>query len=550
MTGPARQPPDRLAIAAIGPGTGMQQRETIVSQVLLLEDEPIIARNICRVLARAGHAVTHAASAGEARAHLAAGRYDLVLADVNLGDGDGIDVLASQTEGLDEVPIVIMTGQDTVGNRLRAEGLSVAAFMSKPFALSRLAELTGALLAEGGKQAGQRRGPTVMMYSHDTIGLGHMRRNSAIAQELVARVPGASVLMLVGCPAGMIFEPQPGIDYIKLPSLTKLGRGRWQAGSLRIDAATTRALRAGILERVIETFAPDVLLVDHEPAGVWDELVEPIRALRSRGRTRVILGLRDILDDPDRVARAWTGNGTGAVISGLYDDVLIYGSEGFYPSAAAYGLADLCPGRVRYCGAVTTVRPMPRQPWAGVPRRVLVSGGGGRDAYALLDMVLAGFDTLPPHRRPALTVIAGPLMDGELSTALKDRASKVGAIFRDHVPDLPGLLAASDLFITMGGYNSVTEALAVGCPALVVPRVGPSGEQRIRAERLQALGLASVVWRHELTPARMATALTARPPTQARTTGLSFDGASVAAAHIASVLAEATHSNHKVSRDA
>ena len=192
--------------------------------------------------------------------------------------------------------------------------------MSKPFAMSRLAELTGALLAEGGKQAGQRRGPTVMMYSHDTIGLGHMRRNSAIAQELVARVPGASVLMLVGCPAGMIFEPQPGIDYMKLPSLTKLGRGRWQAGSLRIDAATTRALRAGILERVIETFAPDVLLVDHEPAGVWDELVEPIRALRTRGRTRVILGLRDILDRTGGRPRL-AGNGTGAVISELYDDV-------------------------------------------------------------------------------------------------------------------------------------------------------------------------------------------------------------------------------------
>ena len=207
-----------------------------------------------------------------------------------------------------------------------------------------------------------------MMYSHDTIGLGHMRRNTAIAQELVARVPGASVLMLVGCPAGMIFEPQPGIDYIKLPSLTKLGRGRWQAGSLRIDAATTRALRAGILDRVIETFAPDVLLVDHEPAGVWDELVEPIRALRTRGRTRVILGLRDILDDPDRVARAWAGNGTGDVISDLYDDVLIYGSDEFYPSDAAYGLEALRPGRVRYCGAVTTVRPMPRERWTGPPR--------------------------------------------------------------------------------------------------------------------------------------------------------------------------------------
>ncbi len=510
-----------------------------MSGILLLEDEPIIARNICRALGRVGHLVTHAASAKEAQAQLTASSYDLVLADVNLGDGDGIEVLSEQVARLGDVPIIIMTGQDTLDNRLRAEGLSVSAFLSKPFAMSRLAELTGALLAETGKQAGVRRGPSVMMYSHDTIGLGHMRRNTAIAQELVARVPGVSVLMLVGCPAGMVFEPHPGIDYVKLPSLTKLGRGRWQAGSLRIDAATTRALRAGILDRVIETFAPDVLLVDHEPAGVWDELVAPIKALRANGRTRVMLGLRDILDDPDRVAGSWAASGTDRVISDLYDDVMIYGNEEFYPSDTAYGLAALRPGHVRYCGAVTTVRPAERDRWTGLPRRVLVSGGGGRDAFALLDTTLAGFESLPPPRRPLLTLIAGPLMDAELSDALKHRAAQAGATFRESVPDLPALLSASDLFITMGGYNSVTEALVTCCPSVVVPRVGPSGEQRIRAERLQAMGLATVVWRDDLTAARMAAVMTARPRAPGTLSALSFDGAQAAADHIALVLAEA-----------
>lgn len=517
-----------------------------MSGILLLEDEPIIARNICRVLGRGGHAVTHAASAREARTHLAEVRFDLVLADVNLGDGDGIDVLSSVAASIQDVPIVIMSGQDTVDNRLRAEGLSVSAFLSKPFAMSRLAELTGALLAETGKQAGTRRGPSVMMYSHDTIGLGHMRRNTAIARELVARVPGVSILMLVGCPAGMVFEPHPGIDYVKLPSLTKLGRGRWQAGSLRIDAATTRALRAGILDRVIETFAPDVLLVDHEPAGVWDELVEPIRALKARGQTRVILGLRDILDDPDRVARAWSGSGTHAIISAIYDDVLIYGSKRFYPSDTAYGLEALRPGNVHYCGAVTAARPLSRDRWAGPPRRVLVSGGGGRDAYLLLDTVLAGFEMLPCHRRPELTLVAGPLMDAELADALRHRATGAGAIFLDSTPDLPALLGASDLFLSMGGYNAVTEALVTGCPALIVPRVGPSGEQRIRAERLLALGLAAVVWRHDLTPARMARALTSRPVRAPQIPGLSFDGAAVAADHIAAVLSDAARASREV----
>lgn len=517
-----------------------------MSGILLLEDEPIIARNICRALGRGGHTVTHAASAHEGRRHLEAARFDLVLADINLGDGDGISVLSAASASIQDVPIVIMSGQDTVSNRLRAEGLAVSAFLSKPFAMSRLAELTGALLAETGKQAGQRRGPSVMMYSHDTIGLGHMRRNTAIAKELVERVPGASILMLVGCPAGMVFEPHPGIDYIKLPSLTKLGRGRWQAGSLRIDAATTRALRSGILERAIETFAPDVLLVDHEPAGVWDELVPPIRALKAKGRTRVVLGLRDILDDPERVAQAWHAAGTTSVVAELYDDILIYGSDRFYPSSSAYGLESLRPGRVRYCGAVTAARPVERLRWEGPPRRVLVSGGGGRDAFALLDTVLAGYETVAPHHRPELTLVAGPLMDAELSDVLKHRATKVGAIFRDTTPDLPEMLARSDLFITMGGYNSIAETLVTGCPAVVVPRVGPSGEQRIRAERLQALGMATVVWRDDLTPARMALLMTTRPGRPPPMPGLAFDGAKVAAEHIATILTDAALPSEKV----
>jgi predicted glycosyltransferase len=508
-----------------------------MSGILLLEDEPIIARNICRALVREGHVVTHAASAAEARARLAEGPYDLVLADISLGDGDGIEVLTAVSAAMADVPIVIMTGQDNIENRLRAEGLSVSAFLSKPFAMSRLAELTGALLAETGQLAGVRRGPSVMMYSHDTIGLGHMRRNNAIAQELVARVPGISVLMLVGCPAGMMFEPHPGIDQVKLPSLTKLGRGRWQAGSLRIDAATTRALRVGILDRVIETFQPDVFLVDHEPVGVWEELIAPIKALRAHGKTRVMLGLRDILDDPDRVAKTWVGNGVDKMISMLYDDILIYGNAAFYPSDTAYGLEALRPGSVRYCGAVTTVRPTPRNRWTGAPRRVLASGGGGRDAYALLDATLAGFETLDPKHRPELTLVAGPLMDVELSSALAHRAGKAGALFHDMVPDLTDRLAKSDLFITMGGYNSVTEALATGCPAVVVPRVGPSGEQRIRAERLKAMGLATVVWRHDLTPARMALLLSARVGAPSSTSSLSFSGAKAAADHIIAALA-------------
>lgn len=508
--------------------------------ILLIEDEPIIARNIGIALGRAGHSVTHAGSATLARERLTTGpRPDLVIADISLGDGDGIEVLSAHADHLQDCPVIIMSGQDSTANRLRAEELAVAAFVAKPFAMARLVELAAALLAETPSGQPRKPGPSVMMYSHDTIGLGHMRRNSAIAEELVARVPGLSVLMLVGCPAGMMFAPRPGIDYIKLPSLAKLGRDRWQSGSLRIDSDTTRALRAGIIERVAETFRPDVLLVDHEPTGVWNELVAPLRRLRETCGTRTILGLRDILDDPDRTRARWAESGTDRVIATLYDDVLLYGNADFYPSSRAYGLDTLRPGAVHYCGAVTTVRARRSARRERGPRRILVSGGGGRDAFLLLATALEAQALLPRHKRPEMQVIAGPLMDSELRERLHLRAAELDVTFHDQVSDMPARLAASDLFVTMGGYNSVTEALAIGVPALVVPRVGPSSEQRIRAERLRSLGLAQVIERPDLTPEALARHLTGAvslSPVVSARLPLDFTGAAQAADHIAAHL--------------
>ncbi len=203
-------------------------------QILLVEDEPVIARNIARALERTGAEVIHVASACAAHNALTKSGYDLVIADISLGDGDGLDVIGEAADILQDTPIIVMTGQDSVKNRASAECLPVAAFLSKPFALTRLVELVAGLLRTEPARQGDKAAPSVVMYSHDTIGLGHMRRNSAIARELVALVPGVSVLMLVGCPAGMVFEPHPGIDYVKLPSLSKLGRGVFQAVTMDV----------------------------------------------------------------------------------------------------------------------------------------------------------------------------------------------------------------------------------------------------------------------------------------------------------------------------
>jgi len=421
-------------------------------RLLLIEDEDLLARNISRALQRAGAEVQRAGNAATAREALAAGNYDLVIADISLGDGNGLDLLAEASPVLGQTPVIVMTGQDSVLNRSRAEGLSVAAFLSKPFALARLVELVTGLLRRDETRKSHRAivspGPSVVMYSHDTIGLGHMRRNSSIAKELVSQVPGISVLMLVGCPAGMVFEPHAGIDYVKTQKI-------------------------------------------------------------------------------------WSDQGTDRLIADAYDDVLVYGDDSFFPSIAAYGLAMLKPGRVKECGIVTTARPYPRQTREKRPKRVLVSGGGGRDAFPMISAAIAAMTELPERKRPTMTVITGPLMDRELQIEAMHMGALHGVEIREHVPDLTALMAQSDLFITMTGYNSINEALAVGCPIVTVPRLGPSAEQRLRAEALDRAGLAHYLRREDLS-AKSVAKLLRKPPKPAHGDWLNTNGVQNAARLLAS----------------
>ena len=503
-----------------------------MARILLAEDEPVLARNVARSLESAGSEVLHAPSAAATRHALDRGPYDLVIADISLGDGDALGVIGEAARTLVGTPIIVMTGQDSVRNRARAETLPAAAFLSKPFALSHLRELVWSLTrAPNGAGA---RGPRVVMYSHDTIGLGHMRRNSAIARELVARVPNLSVVMLVGCPAGMVFEARPGIDTVKLPSLAKIGRGTFQAGSLRVDAKTVRDLRTRIIESVMEAFAPDLLLVDHEPGGAMGELLPVLEALPANAGPRAVLGLRDILDEPARTRAAWAEAGTDRLIAERYDHVLVYGDPEFFPTVEAYGLDALKPEACTECGVVTTASPQAQALAPAVPARVVVSGGGGRDAYPLIETAIAAVQSIPVRRRPELTVVTGALMDEELKIEAARIGASAGVRVLEHVHDMPALMAGADLLVTMTGYNSINEALAVGCPIVTVPRLGPSAEQRLRAEALERAGLAVHLRREELDPKRLAEIMLdppRRPASRIRT-----DGASNAARVLARML--------------
>src|SRR5207244_591572 len=168
------------------------------------------------------------------------------------------------------------------------------------------------------------------------------------------------------------------------------------------------------------------------------------------------------------------------------------------PHSCGFGIRD--PPR----GAPTAIRRAHRLPAEGP--LVVATVGGGSDGFPVLDATLDAVAKLQKER-PNLNAIlvTGPLMPSGFQDRLRAKAPRRCRVISR--ADNFQLMAAADAIVSMGGYNSVCEALSLGRPLVIVPRATHKIEQQIRAETLAARGLAQWVHPKELDGARLAEAL-------------------------------------------
>lgn len=350
--------------------------------------------------------------------------------------------------------------------------------------------------------------------------------------------------MLTVCdsPTGGFFDPAPGHDHLKLPSVFKVRPGEWAPVSLSVGFPEVLQLRAQVLRAAALGFEPDVLLVDHMPHGSMGELVPTLEALRA-SPVRTVLGLRDILDAPETIRRRWHLEGALEAVEEHYDDVLVYGSREVFDVGAAYDWPAHLRDRLHYCGYVAGPGPRGgrpaarRQHLAGQPagtRLVAAMAGGGADAFPLFDTLLRALPAVGARRRCALVLVTGPFLPPEQQARLRARARGLPVRVLTTAEDPVALMAAADLVVTMAGYNTTAELLRTGTPALLVPRHGPSAEQRMRAGRMAAHGWVHTLAPEELAPAPLAAAILGLldAPAPAVTTPPDLDGLTRAADHL------------------
>ena len=390
----------------------------------------------------------------------------------------------------------------------------------------------------------------VMTYSHDGFGLGHLRRNTRIASEFVKQVPQSSVLMLIGCPVGAVFKVPGGVDFIKLPSIIKCDTGVWHPSRLHIGVEKTKALRAATIQQVAQVFHPELLLVDHMPVGVWGELFPLLEMLKRRAKPPVIvLGLRELLDQPEVTRTLWERDGTYKAIREYYDEIFIYGCAEVFDTSYHYGLQNEFAPKIRYCGYVCAKEPYKSKEQMrkelGIKQNlIVVTGGGGADAYPMMMACMKALRSLGSHAHVQAIFICGPLMDDAQRERLREEAIHHNIRVLTYVEDSLSYLNAADLVVTMAGYNSICEVLQLRKKSLVVPRSGPSAEQQMRAHLIAQRGLAEVIHPRDLSPKKMAAKLMENlqskdVPSNAPTHGpmINTNGARDAAARLAQLLA-------------
>jgi predicted glycosyltransferase len=352
----------------------------------------------------------------------------------------------------------------------------------------------------------------ILMYSHDTFGLGHLRRCRTIAHSLVEDFRGMMVLIISGSQIAGAFDYRARVDFVKIPSVIKLRNGEYTSLSEHIDVQDTIKMRRSIIRHTAETFEPDIFIVDKEPMGLRGEIEETLAFLKTRGTT-LILGLREVMDAPRLLDVEWKRNDVMNKIDRTYDSIWVYGPPDFYDPLTGLDVPQSVRNRMEFVGFLqrralhenlSTHRP--------VGDYVLVTTGGGGDGADLVEDVMNAY-ILDPNLNQKALIVLGPYMSGDQRAELMRKGQAIPQVeVIEFDTRMEELIAGSCAVVAMGGYNTYCEILSFDKPALIVPRTTPREEQLMRASRAAELGMIDMLLPEEARiPERMAAALRALP---------------------------------------
>ena len=329
----------------------------------------------------------------------------------------------------------------------------------------------------------------------------------AIASHLAG--PDVNVLILTGSPIAGRFSFPEQVDFVRIPGMIKKTNDEYLPLSIKINPQHAVDIRTNIITATAQTFRPHLLIVDKEPLGLKKEVLPTLQWLRRcLPNTRTILGLRDIMDDAEIVRNDWKKKGVYQILDELYSEIWIYGNQELYDPVSEYDMPDSVSRKMHFTGYIPRKIPG-KDAIARIKKKyaikaddklVLVTTGGGGDGHAVMDHFLTMLEDSPRHPPFKSILITGPFMPKHEREDIFSRAKNLGIRTWEFYQRMEEIMAAADIVVTMGGYNTVCEILSQGTISLVIPRETPRKEQLIRAKALHGQNLVDYIPWNSVSP--------------------------------------------------
>ncbi|MEO0406891.1 MAG: glycosyltransferase [Cyanobacteria bacterium P01_A01_bin.135] len=343
----------------------------------------------------------------------------------------------------------------------------------------------------------------LMFYCQHILGIGHLIRSMEIVKGLL---PEFEVCFVNGGEVIDEFPIPDGVRVVNLPPLkTDAGFRALQVPPGFDTVEEVLAFRRDRLVALCQGFHPDVLMVELFPFGrrkFSAELLPLIEQAKAQG-SKIVCSLRDIVVTKQDQARH---EAKVCKLMCPFDLLLVHGDPAFMPLERSFSrVNDLtCP--VRYTGYVVQQQPDTPPALPLSQPSILVSIGGGRFGHELLACVAQASSLLAERLPHHIYMFTGPFApDAVLERMEAVAARQPNLSVQRYTPHLLQYMQQADLSISMAGYNTTMNVLTTGVRSLLLPFKGNDDqEQTLRSERLEELGVVSVLRPEDLEPQRFA----------------------------------------------
>jgi len=355
--------------------------------------------------------------------------------------------------------------------------------------------------------ASKKKYYNIVMYSHDTYGLGHIRRTMAIASQL--RHLNTNVLILTGSPLAGRFSFPERVDFVRIPGMIKKTNQEYLPMSIKINAGHALDIRKKIIIAAVKAFQPNLFIVDKEPLGLKREILPTLKWLKKAcPHTRTVLGLRDIMDDAKTIKELWKRKKIYQALDKYYSEIWVYGSQDFYDPVKAYDIPENIHRKIHFTGYIPrqvksrkdAMQERKRHRIKRTDKLVVVTTGGGGDGYPILNAYLSMLELQGPNIPNKSILITGPFMPKAQRKDVFNRSRKLKVKVFHFYRQMEKIMMAADLVISMGGYNTVCELMSQKTVSLLIPRETPRLEQTIRAQCFKAHNLLDYIPWKALSP--------------------------------------------------